>query len=66
MNQEFQAITDLVEKTAKFMQIQEVDECLDTLYDANQAAKKELREFKLGAREYVKMQQLDSIAEFEW
>jgi hypothetical protein len=67
MNQEAQAITDPVEQNAKFAQIQEVDECLDLLYDTNQDMKKELREFKPVVQEtYVQIQQLDYVVDSKW
>ena len=37
------------------------------MYEANQAAKKEIWDFKLAVQEtYVKLKQLDSVAETEW
>jgi len=67
MNQEFQETIDPIEHTAKFAQIQEADERLNTLYGTNQDADRKLWEFKPTMQETnVKMKQLDSIAEYEW
>jgi hypothetical protein len=42
MNQEEKLITDPIEKSVKFSEIQQDVECLNALYETNEASKKEL------------------------
>jgi hypothetical protein len=58
---------DLMEQQQKFDQIQQVDNELNALFEAQSIAKKELRDFRLVIQTvYMQMHKVDAITCSEW
>jgi hypothetical protein len=67
LNEEVAATMDPIEKQQKFDQIQQADNELNTLFEAQSVAKKELHDFRpVIQTTYMKMHQVDATTDSEW
>jgi hypothetical protein len=67
MNMEARALTNPIVYQLKFVEIQEADNRLDAMFEADQTTKKEMRGFKTTVQDtYVHMNKLDYVAETKW
>jgi hypothetical protein len=67
VNEEVAATMDPMEQQHKFNQIQQVDNELNTLYEAQSVAKKELHEFRpIIQSAYMQMHQFDASTYSKW
>jgi hypothetical protein len=67
LNEEATNTLDPLEQQEKFDKIQQADNDLNVLYEAQTVAKKELQEFRpVVQTTYLQMHQVDSIADSEW
>jgi hypothetical protein len=67
LNEEVVATMDPMEQQQKFDQIQQADNELNTLYEAQSVAKKELHDFRpVIQTTYMQMHQVDATTDSEW
>jgi hypothetical protein len=67
LNEEVVATMDPMEQQHKFDQVQEADKKLNTLFEAQSVAKKELCEFRpIIQIAYMKMHQVDATTDSQW
>jgi hypothetical protein len=67
LNEEVAAMMDPLEQQQKFEQIQQADNELNALFEAQSIENKELHNFRPDIQiVYMQMHQVDAIADFEW
>jgi hypothetical protein len=67
LNEEVAATMDLLEQQQKFNQIQQADNELNALFEAQSVAKKELCDFRPVIQTvYMQMHQVDATTDSEW
>jgi hypothetical protein len=67
LNEEVDNTLDPLEHQDKFDKMQQADNDLNALYEAQTVAKKELQEFRLVVQTtYLQMHQVDTIADSKW